>query len=358
MQHSKRDLTQILEAWVAGQKPSRAVLSQLTESELADELRLKAFGIVPDRIEEVLEKRSQLFHTLYPKVLGFCTQKKFSRKADILETLWTLWLPLALQLSAYRQQQKHPFIQGILGGQGTGKSTLVAILKLILGHLGHKTLCLSLDDLYKTYSERLALTKQDSRLIWRGPPGTHDVQLGLTVLDRLRQADSFTAIEVPRFDKSANLGAGERTHPEVVQGIDLVLFEGWFVGVRPIDPTTFETAPPPIITEADRHFARDMNTLLETYLPLWERLDRLIVLYPVDYQLSLQWRAQAEEEAIAAGKAGMSHAEIQEFVKYFWKALHPELFIKPLICAPDGVDMVIEIQRDRSVGEVYRPSDR
>ena len=297
----------------------------------------------------------QLFQSVCPEVLQFCQKSGFHGQSDIRETLSNLWLPLAIQLAEYRREMPRPFIQGILGGQGTGKSTLSSILRLILRHLGYNALCLSLDDLYKTYSERQILSKQDPRLIWRGPPGTQDIELGLTVLDRLRHPSQQAAIEVPRFDKSAWGGAGDRSRSQVVEGVDIVLFEGWFVGVRPIEPSAFDTAPPPILTEGDRQFARDMNARLQDYLPLWERLDRLILLYPVDYRISVQWRCQAERQMMAAGKSGMTDAEIEQFVNYFWKALHPELFIKPLTGKPEWVDMVIEIDRDRSVGAVYQP---
>jgi D-glycerate 3-kinase len=212
---------------------------------------------------------------------------------------------------------------------------------------------LSLDDLYKTYSDRQRLRQADPRLIWRGPPGTHDVDLGIEVLDNLRRC-SGVPVRVPRFDKSACGGAGDRTEPEIVEGADIVLFEGWFVGVRPIDPAAFDSAPAPIVTPADRAFARDMNAKLRDYLPLWERLDRLMVLYPVDYRLSVQWRKQAEHQMMAAGKSGMSDADIEEFVKYFWKALHPELFVKPLLNSP-WVDLAIEINPDRCAGAIYKP---
>jgi len=326
-------LTQLYSAEVV-EPISPEVLSQLAKWELADESRAKAFGITPANVEEVIEARSHLFQAISPLLPAAITYP---------ETLWNLWLPLAIQLAESRKQLGRPLIQGILGGQGTGKSTLAAILKLILEYLGYPTLCLSLDDLYKTYAERLALKEADPRLIWRGPPGTHDIQLGLTVLDQLRHANSLTPVHIPRFDKSAYGGAGERSEPEAVMGVDIVLFEGWFVGVKPIDPAAFDSAPPPIETDTDRAFARDMNERLKDYLPLWERLDRLILLYPVDYRLSLQWRRQAEHEMIAAGKAGMTDSEIEQFVHYFWRSLHPDLFITPLAHNRDCVDLVIKI---------------
>ncbi|MFB2969464.1 MULTISPECIES: glycerate kinase [Aerosakkonema] len=329
---------------------------KLAISLIEDELRAKAFGITPENTVEEVRLRSHLFQSVCSDVTEFCQNKGFKSESVIQETLWNLWLPLAMQLAEYRQHLGRPLIQGILGGQGTGKTTLAAILKIILAHLGYRTLGLSLDDLYKTYAERLRLQEEDPRLIWRGPPGTHDVELGIAVLDKLRQQQG--EIEIPRFDKSAWGGSGDRTQPETVENVDIVLFEGWFVGVRPIDPAAFDTAPPPIVTEADRRFARDMNAKLEEYLPLWERLDRLMVLYPTDYRLSQQWRRQAEQLAKASGKSGMTDEIVDRFVEYFWRSLHPDLFIKPLARNPNWVNLVIEINQDRSLGAVYRPSDR
>ncbi|MEH1796947.1 MULTISPECIES: glycerate kinase [unclassified Nostoc] len=318
---------------------------------LADKLRAKAFGIAPENVDEVIEKRSQLLKSVLPAFSQFCQTTLQIEPKEMLQVLWDLWLPLGIKLASQRQQLERPLIQGILGGQGTGKTTMSKVLSLILNQLGYRTLSLSLDDLYKTYSDRLVLTQQDPRLIWRGPPGTHDVDLGLDVLDKIRQSQN--SVMVPRFDKSAYKGAGDRTNPEMITGVDIVLFEGWFVGVRPINEDIFDTAQPPIFTDEDRAFARDMNRRLHDYLPLWERLDSLILLYPTDYRCSLEWRKQAEQQMIAAGKSGMSNSEIEQFVNYFWRSLHPELFIKPLVKDATVVDLVIEIHADRSFGEVY-----
>lgn len=325
------------------------------ETLLADKLRSEAFGITSENVDEAIQARSHLLKEVYPAFSQFCQNTLHLEPSQMLDMLWNLWLPLAMQLASYRQALGKPLIQGILGTQGTGKTTLAAMLSLILSKLGYCTLSLSLDDLYKTYRDRLMLRKQDPRLVWRGPPGTHDIKLGLTVLERLRHPGGNTLIEVPRFDKSAYFGAGDRTAPEFVQGVDIVLFEGWFVGVRPINSAAFDTAPPPIITAGDRQFARDINAKLPDYLPLWELLDRLILLYPVDYRRSLEWRKAAEHQIIATHNTGMTDAEVEQFVEYFWRSLHPELFIKPLTHQPSWVDLVIEINPNRTVGAVYQP---
>jgi D-glycerate 3-kinase len=330
----------------------------LLDYELADEQRAIALGLTIANIEPELQTRGQLLRTLYPAFCALC-DRPFSHSSLIpaplpLITLWHLWLPLAQLLAHQRQLLGRPLIQGVLGGQGTGKTTLGRVLGLILPHLGYQMLNWSLDDLYKPYGDRLQLQAQDPRLVWRGPPGTHDVDLGIQVLDQLRQGTPGVEIAIPRFDKSLHAGMGDRTSPELVTGIDIVLFEGWFVGMRPIDSACFTQVPPlilaPISTEHDRTFARDMNHCLQTYLPLWERCDRLWVLHLPNHQLSKQWRKQAEHQMIATGKPGMTDAEIDAFVEYFWKALHPQLFIPPLL---PNADLVIEINPDHSPGKVF-----
>ncbi|PSB29577.1 glycerate kinase [Stenomitos frigidus ULC18] len=345
-------MTGFVERLAKGASLSSEDRRQLEDLTLQDTSRAIAFGIMPETVGVVLEERSRLLQTVYPQIDQFC-QTHPTLADHLLETLWNLWLPLATWLAAKRQASDRPWIQGILGGQGTGKTTLGAILTLILREYGYQTISLSLDDLYKTHRDRQQLSQADPRLLWRGPPGTHDIALGLQTLDALRQPTGQT-IAIPRFDKALHNGAGDRTTPTIINGADIVLFEGWFVGVRPVDPVVFDQSIAPITTDADRTFARDMNAELHDYLPLWERLDSLLVLQPVDYRLSQQWRKQAEQQMRADGRPGMSDAEIDAFVEYFWKALHPELLIKPLVTHPDEADLVIEIQADHSVGAVYR----
>ena len=319
---------------------------------LADPLRAKVFNITSDHVAEIMENRGDLLKLVFPDFSQFCQTSLKTDPQGMLQVLWDVWLPLGMKIAAQHQESGKPFIQGILGAQGTGKTTMSHILGLILQHLGYRTLSFSLDDLYKTYSDRLALMQQDSRLVWRGPPGTHDIHLGLSLLDQIHQSKS--PVIVPRFDKSAHGGAGDRTTSEIITNpIDIVLFEGWFVGVKPIPPKVLLTPPPPILTDVDKQFASDMNHQLKSYLPLWEKLDSLIVLYPTDYRYSLAWRKQAERQMIAAGKSGMTDAEIEEFVNYFWRSLHPELFINPLIQSL-SVDLVIEINADHSFGKIRK----
>jgi D-glycerate 3-kinase len=290
---------------------------------------------------------SEFYAELLAEVTSVCRSLGFKEQDAIVSTLEKLWLPVALDLAIARKKLNRTFVQGILGGQGTGKSTLCEILQVILRYLGFSTGNLSLDDLYLTYVERQELQQQDPRLIWRGPPGTHEVALGIKVIEKCLDEDYTAQISLPRFDKSAEKGAGDRfKDTEDISKPDILLFEGWFVGAQPIAEALFDNSPDPIVTEEDRQFAIASNQRLQAYVPLWSKLDSLIVLHPEDYRLSKQWRKEAEHKMIAQGKDGMTDEEIDRFVEYFWKALHPELFIKPLI---KTADLVVKIKSDHSI---------
>lgn len=283
-------------------------------------------------------------------------------------TLWDLWLPLAMELDHLHVQSRSkpqakphvkPFVQGILGLQGTGKTTLGAALTVLLTAAGRSVLSWSIDDLYLPYADRVALRSRDRQLIWRGPPGTHDVDLGLRVFQGL--ADRAFPLALPRFDKSCHGGQGDRAASEwITQPVDIVLFEGWFVGAQPIAPERFDQAPAPIVTEDDRAFARRCNERLRAYQPLWDHCDRLLVLQPIDYRASKRWRLEAERQRRASGAEAMADGEVAAFVDYFWTALHPDLFVTPLAIAPTAptasppVHAIVSVGPDRHIASLRR----
>lgn len=346
-----------LEQLVQGKALNGPQIAELGQWMLSEPDRAAAFGLTLASVETTIDQFAQLLPRIYPQVEEFwCGDCQISTSP--LQPLWRVWIPLAFQIVAARRILHRPLIQGILGMQGAGKTTLTTVLQILLEQLGYQCCCLSIDDLYKTYAERQQLQAEDPRLKWRGPPGTHDVDLGIQILDQVRASEANTQIQIPRFDKSAFGGQGDRSGFESVPIADIVLFEGWFVGAQPIPSNVFEQAPAPIDTPVDRKFALEMNQRLQDYLPLWDRLDRLMVLNLADYQLSKQWRKEAEHKAIAAGNAGMSDGEIDEFVDYFWKALHPELFVKPLTTQENGADLVITVNADHTLGDIYQPARR
>ncbi|MEM6449760.1 MAG: glycerate kinase [Cyanobacteria bacterium P01_D01_bin.105] len=325
-----------------------------------EEIYLTGIWCLPSQLPTVIESRAALLQKVVQAIESAPNRPLPlpGNWSEWITLLWTLWLPLAQQLDRQQRALGRPLIQGVLGGQGTGKTTLSKMLQLILAQLGHEMVPLSIDDLYLTYAERQALLTTDERFIWRGPPGTHDIALGIETLKAIHSAAAGETVKIPQFEKSLHGGQGDRTVPAEQTAPTIVLFEGWFVGTRPLMADAFEPTnplPEPLKTPQDRQFAKACNERLAQYLPLWDFLDSLMVLCPKDYRLSQQWRQEAEHKMKAAGKSGLSDEEITDFVTYFWKSLHPELFITPLTHSAE-TSLVVYIGSDHSVSELKRPA--
>jgi len=350
-------------AWGEGHSPSSQDYQKLIDWELNRAEKIPTWQINAENVHAVLEARAQILQSLHNSEVALPLPHDWQAHTELL---WTFWLPFAQQLDAQQKSLGRPFIQGILGGQGTGKTTLTHGLSAILNQMGQTTAKLSIDDLYLSYSDRLKLQQSDPRLLWRGPPGTHDIKLGIRTLNAIKTAAPGSPLSLPQFDKSLHKGQGDRCSPNLQPAPKIFFFEGWFVGAIPLDDALFAdqriTLPSPIETPEDRQFARDMNRQLKRYQPLWALLDSLVVLVQEDYQLSYEWRLQAEQKMRAAGKESLSDREIASFVTYFWQALHPELFISPL-AAPTAnglssrrkANLAVKVGQAHVVKAIYSP---
>ena len=118
-----------------------------------------------------------------------------------------------------------PFLLGINGAQGTGKTTLAAYLSLSLGESGNRTVAiLSIDDFYLTKAERQQLAETVHPLLaTRGVPGTHDLPMLRDCLARLRELGQGEQHRLPRFEKAVDDRAAEASWPTSSGPVDLVL---------------------------------------------------------------------------------------------------------------------------------------
>lgn len=266
------------------------------------------------------------------KVLGAQRALERMGKESLVRMAIQLWLPLVEQLIERVYAHQRPWVQGLLGVQGTGKTTLGVALGALLELRGLRLLALSIDDFYLSYEARRQMQAHAPELRWRGPPGTHDVPLALETLAALKAGE---AVRVPRFDKSLHAGQGDRVEGEQMGpgAVDVVLLEGWCVGLAPLEADELSAASAKLevlASEEARTLAELSRQRLGDYEGLWGKLDGLWVMKPEDYRQSLRWRQAAELSLREATGSGMSDAEIEAFVHYFWQSLHPELYLSPL----------------------------
>ena len=110
-----------------------------------------------------------------------------------LGQLNNFFLPISEKIHRNYLNNKKTKIIGLTGGQGSGKSTISQILKIILKEgFNLNTVIFSIDDFYKTLQERKAMSKKINPLfLTRGVPGTHNTALLLKCLNNLKSKFLF-----------------------------------------------------------------------------------------------------------------------------------------------------------------------
>ena len=210
-----------------------------------------------------------------------------------------------------------PPVFAIAGAQGSGKSTLAEQLVRAGTQRGFDVVALSLDDFYLPRRERRRLAREVHPLLaTRGPPGTHDLALACVTLDALRRGDA----RLPRFDKLTDTRRPPSRWRHVRARPELIVFEGWLLGLAPQSVAQLENPINALEREqdADGAWRRWCNTQLADYVPLWRRFDRLLYLQAPSFAVVPDWRAQ-QERALAADRSlpGMSRAGIERFVQHY-----------------------------------------
>lgn len=224
----------------------------------------------------------------------------------------------------WRQAVPRPMILGICGAQGSGKSTLARRLRERFEERGARVAVLSLDDLYLGRSARGSLAQEAHPLFaTRGVPGTHDVELGVRLLDDLKAGRS---VKLPRFDKGSDERLPESEWPQI-SAADMIILEGWCVGARPQDEADLIEPVNDLERDRDRdgRWRRAVNEALKgPYARLFGRIDRLLLLAAPNFLIVRDWRTQQEHglrrRLRAEGKVGarvMSDDEVARFIQFY-----------------------------------------
>jgi D-glycerate 3-kinase len=229
-----------------------------------------------------------------------------------------------------------PRLIGLSGLQGSGKSTLAAQLVAQARIAGIEALALSIDDFYFGRAARLRLARDVHPLLaTRGVPGTHDIGLLLQTLAALQTASAEAPARVPRFDKGRDTRLPPSLWRRVARAPHLIILEGWCVGV----PAQSATALRRPLNRLEREEDRDARwrgwvnmQLARHYAPLWQRLDRLVMLQAPDYAIVTRWRDEQERvlRARAAPRA-MSPAALRRFLMYYERLSRQALRTLPAI---------------------------
>lgn len=300
--------------------------------------------ILKERVE-FIKKHYEEFKKDFPKIS--------------LYQLWKFYLPMMeWEVEKIKDNVEGSHVLGVVGGQGSGKTTLAEILKFLLKKKGYKTINFSIDDIYKTYEDRKALKEEIPELDYRGPPGTHDVDLGIAVILSIKYANkseeeikgileergcpedltkrvlewiakvrSDGLVRTPVFNKGLEGSKGEREKEDKWKSVEepdnvkVIIFEGWCLGAVPIkrkllkEPIAISETLSKVLrlNKKQRRELIDYFKKVETdkdpkasirekvnqelsgdYRFLWNMLDDLVFLNVVDIKNTIKWRQEQE----------------------------------------------------------------
>jgi len=245
-------------------------------------------------------------------------------------------------------RSRRPYIIGLSGLQGSGKSTLARVMKAQAEARGWPTEVLSLDDFYYARSEREAMAREIHPLLrTRGVPGTHEIELLLSVLAALPSASDKLPVLHPRFDKGRDTRVPPSRWLRITRPPRLVIVEGWALGIRPQLQATLATPINDLEREedADGEWRKWVNKQLRGYQPLWRKFDALIVLQAPSWDIVRQWRGEQEQALLARhAPLAMDAATMERFLMHFER-----LSRHALATLPAQADTCVEYDDDRHV---------
>lgn len=273
-----------------------------------------------------------------------------------LETAQTFYLPLAGRLPSYRQAQG-PLLLGINGAQGTGKSTLADFLAMATAEFfDWRSAVLSIDDFYLTRSERRQLGKDVHALFeTRGVPGTHDADILVETLERLRDLPAGETCKVPRFNKAVDDRAA--TWQEIAGPLDLVILEGWCVGSTAQDDASLSEPVNALERDEDPDatWRSAVNSrLAHHYEPVFAKLDALVFLAAPSFDAVFRWRLEQEKKLADAssGSAIMDEGAVARFIRFYERLTRHNLDT-----LPQRADVVLKLDENHAVTAVRYRAD-
>ncbi|KAJ0256706.1 D-glycerate 3-kinase [Hirschfeldia incana] len=317
---------------------------------------VEKIGITPDKVGQAIDKwllyGSQLCRLFQLNELKLTIPQK--------ARLYHYYIPVFVwcqdQISLHNSKFKDgddvpPLVIGFSAPQGCGKTTLVFALDYLFKTTKMKSATISIDDFYLTAEGQAKLREENpgnALLEYRGNAGSHDLPFSVETLEALTKlTKEGMKMKVPRYDKSAYSGRGDRgdaeTWPEVEGPLKVILFEGWMLGFKPLPAEVVKAVDPQLET---------VNKNLEAYYEAWDKyIDAWVVIKIKDPSYVYRWRLQAEIAMRQAGKAGMSDDEVNDFVSRYlpaYKAYLPTLYEEgPSGSEPERV-LAIDIDEERN----------
>ena len=258
--------------------------------------------------------------------LSFLRKEKIfdkSTESKIL-SLKRIYIPISFWIeNKYKKKGKTLFL-GFSGGQGSGKTTVVKILKIILKKFFKRKIYVSsIDDFYKTLKDRNEMSYTTHSLFKaRGVPGTHDINL-INKFFYFIKKKKFKKTKLPKFDKSIDDRLKKKYWFNIKERPEIVILEGWCVGARPQSNSLIKKPVNILEKYEDENliWRKHVNEKLKReYKKLFAMIDYYIFMKIPNFNMVFKWRLLQEKKLrkkLRTKKKIMSFSEIKRFIMFY-----------------------------------------
>jgi D-glycerate 3-kinase len=253
------------------------------------------------------------------------TEKIFNKSQENkIKILKKNYIPISFWIEKkYKEKGKTLFI-GLSGGQGSGKTTVSAILKIILKKFfKRKVYITSIDDFYKTSEDRNKMSRKIHSLFkTRGVPGTHDINLILKFFSFIKKKN-FKKFKIPKFDKSIDDRLKKKYWPSINKRPEIIILEGWCIGAKHQSTSLLKKSVNILEKQEDENliWRKHVNKKLKKeYKKIFDMLDYLIFIKIPNFKMVLKWRLLQEKKLKKKyfwNKKIMSYYQIKRFVMFY-----------------------------------------
>ena len=273
---------------------------------------------------------------------------KYWKPSTKLDWKWSLSFPLFSVLEKYLENIISPKIIGFSGLPGSGKSTLGFWVDNIARELCLDIKVISLDDFYLPAKEMDIAMCGNPWNVPRGFPGSHSLDLLNESLDIFLKTGVLNS---PTFDKSLRDGKGDRSGWYRLKPKVLIL-EGWFVGCEPlpnlmeidyVSEDKFDLC----LNQIEKKFRSSIQKSLFNYSSIWKKFDKLWHLKSSQFNNTILWKSQQEQEMIKLKGAGLKGNRLTDFIRMIQASIPQQSLLSI------DADTTIEINQDRRINKLY-----